>query len=117
MSFRISIEHASESFPCRADQTVLGAMAAAFRRSIQSGCRSGGCGVCKVRVLEGNYQTGQMSAAEVPAAERELGVVLACQLYPRSNLRLLALPRQLAVRSGIPFAGRDTAPLYAGFQP
>lgn len=78
----------TEGFRCPADQAVLPAMRNAARQCIPVGCRSGGCGICRVRVLAGAYVTGCMSAAQVTAADREVGIVLACQLFPRSDLRL-----------------------------
>lgn len=58
------------------------------RSGITVGCRGGGCGVCKVRVVEGRYRTGVMSVACVSHGERAQGVALACKLFPESDLRL-----------------------------
>jgi ferredoxin len=84
------------AFPCRADQAVLAAISGAGQSCVQVGCRSGGCGVCRVEVLEGRYECGTMSHAQVDAADRARGVVLACQLFPRSDLRLRTLGRPRA---------------------
>lgn len=67
------------------------------RTGITVGCRGGGCGVCKVRVLEGRYSTGVMSAACVPPEEREDGIALACKLFPESDLQLEVLGKIGAV--------------------
>jgi ferredoxin len=95
MPFQIAVPEAALAFPCRDDQTVLGAMIEARARALQVGCRSGGCGVCRVQVLEGRYETGTMSHAQVDQSDRDQGVVLSCQLFPRSDLRLRALGRPL----------------------
>ncbi len=86
--FEIAIEDSGVRFACAADIPVLKAMIARGRRGIPSGCHGGGCGVCKVRVLEGDYRTGAMSREHVSAAEEAGGVALACRLYPASDLRL-----------------------------
>lgn len=121
MVFQITVENAARSFPCRADQSVLAAMNAAFLSSIQTGCRSGGCGVCRIRVLDGEFETGAMSAAEVSPADRQKGILLACQVFPRSDLRLEALPRRYLSAGIDPAATRAMNPsphgLIAGFQP
>ena len=101
MSFQVLVADTSTAFACRADQPVLAAMSGAGQRCVQVGCRSGGCGVCRVEVLEGEYECGTMSHAQVDADDRARGVVLACQLYPRSPLRLRVLGR--------PGAGDDQA--------
>jgi ferredoxin len=52
------------------------------------GCRRGGCGICRVRVLAGEYQSGPMSRACVSAEDEAARVVLACCIYPLSDLSL-----------------------------
>lgn len=93
MPFQILVAQTTLSFPCRDDQTVLAAMSQAGRNCLQVGCRGGGCGVCRVQVIEGRFETGTMSQAQVAPADRERGVVLACQLFPRSDLSIRALGR------------------------
>ena len=89
--FEIVIEDSGERFACAADLPVLKAMTALGGRGIPSGCHGGGCGVCKVRVLEGDYRTAAMSREHVSAEEEAGGVALACRLYPASDLRLKVL--------------------------
>lgn len=93
MPFQIAVPDAALSFPCRDDQSVLGAMIQAGASALQVGCRSGGCGVCRVQVLEGQYRTGTMSHAQVDPIDRDRGIVLSCQLFPSSDLSLRALGR------------------------
>jgi hypothetical protein len=46
------------------------------------GCRGGGCGVCRVRVLDGAYTTLRMSRQAHVEADEAAGVVLACRIVP-----------------------------------
>ncbi len=57
-------------------------------RRLPVGCRRGGCGVCRVRVLSGDYRSDVMSRAHVSAEDEAEGVVLACCIYAQSNLSL-----------------------------
>jgi ferredoxin len=57
-------------------------------RRLPVGCRRGGCGICRVRVLSGEYDSGPMSRSCVSAEDEATGVVLACCIYPRSDLSL-----------------------------
>ncbi|MCF8480209.1 MAG: 2Fe-2S iron-sulfur cluster binding domain-containing protein [Rhodospirillum sp.] len=50
------------------------------------GCRRGGCGVCRIQVLEGTYETDPMSVQHVPEEERAEGYALACCVRPTSDL-------------------------------
>ncbi len=53
---------------------------------IPVGCRGGGCGVCRVRVIEGDYTTRRMSRKHVSEDEEADGVALACRIIPTSDI-------------------------------
>tara|TARA_B100001939_G_scaffold333021_1_gene332570 strand:- start:3295 stop:3645 length:351 start_codon:yes stop_codon:yes gene_type:complete len=84
--FQIAIEGVGEKIPCPRDRSVLVAMEARGLARIPVGCRGGGCGICKIRVVSGDYRTGRMAACHVTEEERRQGYVLACRLYPNSDL-------------------------------
>jgi ferredoxin len=86
--FAVTIEDSGERVACAEQDNVLRAMEALGRKGIPVGCRGGGCGVCKVRVTGGAYHTRKMSRACVSEAEEADGVVLACKLFPDSDLSL-----------------------------
>lgn len=88
MPARIDIENSVDSFDCPEGMDVLHGMIALGRKGIPVGCRGGGCGVCKVRVLTGAYHTGKMSRARVTAEEERAGYALACRLFALTNLRV-----------------------------
>lgn len=87
-SFVITIENTGESFNCQSHQHVLSAMSRMGKKGIPSGCHGGGCGVCKIQINAGTYETKKMSRAHISADEEASGRVLACRVFPRSDLRL-----------------------------
>ncbi|MEQ8275082.1 MAG: 2Fe-2S iron-sulfur cluster-binding protein [Deltaproteobacteria bacterium] len=70
----------------RPDQHLLAALAARGLAVVPVGCRGGGCGVCRVRVLAGDYTCRPMSQRHVSAEARGEGYALACRVYPRGDL-------------------------------
>lgn len=86
--FSISVINRNNHFRVRAGETLLAGMEKSCCKAIEVGCRSGGCGLCKVRVLQGNYQTGRMSRRHVCEQEQQAGFALACRLLPESDLVL-----------------------------
>ncbi|QID17627.1 2Fe-2S iron-sulfur cluster binding domain-containing protein [Nitrogeniibacter mangrovi] len=84
----IHLVNTGDTFTCRPDVDVLRAMEQLNFKGIPVGCRGGGCGVCKVHVVSGEYQTRKMSRSYVSAEEEAAGTVLACRLYPRGDLEL-----------------------------
>ncbi len=100
MVFTVEIENTGERFPCDAKQNVLKAMEQLRRKGIPVGCRGGGCGVCKIRVISGSYRTEKMSRACVAECEEAAGFALACRLYPTSDLRVIVVGKMMrAVKS------------------
>lgn len=91
MGFEVSVDGVGITFSCRNDESVLQAMASRGASCVQVGCRSGGCGVCRVQVLDGDFETGQMSREQISEADLGQRIALACQVFPRSNLRLRVL--------------------------
>lgn len=86
--YRITLRDSSETFVCRDGQTVLSAMVQLGRKGIPSGCRGGGCGVCKVRIEQGHGDCLPMSRQHVSAEAEARGEVLACCLVPGADMVL-----------------------------
>ncbi|WP_232796597.1 2Fe-2S iron-sulfur cluster-binding protein [Kyrpidia spormannii] len=84
--YRIMVFEEGREFTCKHEQDVLEAAIAQGVRSVKRGCRGGGCGLCKVQVVEGSYELGKSSVAVLPEDERQRGFVLACKTTPKSDL-------------------------------
>lgn len=57
-----------------------------------NGCKNGGCGACKVRILCGEWRVvRQMSRIHVTADDEENGIVLGCCVTPQTTLRVQSL--------------------------
>ncbi|MFG1401830.1 2Fe-2S iron-sulfur cluster-binding protein [Xanthobacter sediminis] len=88
MKHEIHIADTGETYLCDESETVLTGMARLGRKGIPLGCRGGGCGVCKVAVLDGRYQAGAMSRQHVSVEEEKDRHALACRIRPESPLML-----------------------------
>lgn len=92
-SFSVRLVDTEQTFRCNSGQTLLAAMERLGRRGIPVGCRGGGCGVCKVRIVEGAYRLLPMSRAHVSAEAQAAGQALACRLMPEGDLAVEVLGR------------------------
>ncbi|HCU89773.1 MAG TPA: ferredoxin [Gammaproteobacteria bacterium] len=89
-SFEITILDTGDTFLCKRGQNVLLAMERLGLQGIPVGCRGGGCGICRVRILgNGKYRTKKMSRAQVSEKDESNGIALACRLIPEGDLRIL----------------------------
>ena len=82
----IHVKSKDSEFHCQEDTSLLVGMGRVGAKYIPVGCRAGGCGVCKIRVIEGVYNVKVMSRAHVSTDEEQQGYALACRVYPRSNM-------------------------------
>lgn len=79
------VDHASP-YRCSEDKSLLQGAELGIEKFIPVGCRGGGCGVCKVKILKGEYSAKRMSSAHISESDKTNGVVLACRVYPRSEM-------------------------------
>ncbi|WP_426357527.1 2Fe-2S iron-sulfur cluster binding domain-containing protein [Pseudocolwellia sp. HL-MZ19] len=86
MSFIIEVD--GETFNCPKEITVLLAMKNSGFKHLPVGCCAGGCGICKVRIIEGSYNLKIMSRAKVSIEEEKEGIALACRILPTSDLKI-----------------------------
>ncbi|MDA7087476.1 2Fe-2S iron-sulfur cluster binding domain-containing protein [Pseudomonas sp. SA3-5] len=86
--YRVTEVSSGQHFGCDEALPVLTAMEQHGLFCVPVGCRGGGCGLCKVRVLAGDYECGRMSCKHVSAEAREQGYALACRLFARSDLSI-----------------------------
>lgn len=86
-TFRIWID-GETALDCLPGQSVLAALAPVYNKKIISGCHGGGCGVCKIRICEGQYIGRKMSRVHISIEEERQRLALACQVFPGSDLRV-----------------------------
>jgi ferredoxin len=91
MKYKVTIEETGESYRCSREESVLCGMEKLGRKGIPVGCRGGGCGVCKIEVVEGRFDAQVMSREHVSAEDEACGRVLACRIKPSTDLRLRVL--------------------------
>jgi CDP-4-dehydro-6-deoxyglucose reductase len=85
--YRITLSPVGNTVLCGLEETVLTAILRSGA-SVMFGCRGGGCGTCKMRLISGRVDHGRCSAAVLPEDERESGWFLSCQARALSDLTI-----------------------------
>jgi len=93
--FRIYVENVGVA-DCNMDERVLVALERAqglgrlspLPYKLPVGCRRGGCGVCKARIVTGEFLRTPMSRSHISIDDEQAGLILSCSIYPRSDLLL-----------------------------
>src|SRR6218665_3217272 len=104
----VLVEQTGERYACASTESLLQGMLRLGRKGIPVGCVNGGCGGCKVRVLEGRTTPlgpvrggwcvcrvrvreagppplGPFSRAPVSEADEQQGFPLACRVAPATS--------------------------------
>jgi ferredoxin len=88
--FTIRVLNKGDSFRCEPGQTLLAGMEKSRKQCINIGCRGGGCGFCKIRIIEGCFNCKRMSAAHISRKDSQAGLALACRVIPLSDMMIEA---------------------------
>lgn len=101
----VCVAQTGETYPCATTESLLRGMLKLGRKGIPAGCVNGGCGVCKVRIVEGETTSlGPVSREHVSAEEERCGITLACRVAPATAVRLEAVGKFQK-----PFSGQRAA--------
>jgi ferredoxin len=98
--YTISLRPLWDTVVCRPEETVLSAILRSGAKVV-FGCRGGGCGTCKMRLISGQVEHGRCSAAVLPAEEKRHGSFLSCQARPLSDLAVELTATNRYRRSGV----------------
>jgi ferredoxin len=99
-SHTIHLRPVGEAVVCGPEETVLSAILRSGA-SVVFGCRGGGCGICKMRLLSGAVEHGRCSAAVLPEDERRSGALLSCQARPTCDVTVELTPANRYRRSRV----------------
>jgi ferredoxin len=94
--FTITDNTSKQAFVCYEAEYVLYAMQHIGNTCIPIGCKGGGCGVCRIRIISGSADYGCMSKAHVTDEQKNSGYALACRVKPKSDLVLECAPKPKA---------------------
>ncbi|MCI4679977.1 2Fe-2S iron-sulfur cluster binding domain-containing protein [Rhodoblastus acidophilus] len=91
-SVSVTIAETGETFLNDSRHSILESMRRLGKRGVPVGCRSGGCSVCKIEILQGSWrQCRPMSREYVSDDDLDAGRVLACCIAPTENMILRVL--------------------------
>lgn len=87
MAFTITLSPYDLRFECEPDESIL---EAGLRQgfNLRFGCKHGGCGSCKSRVVDGEVDLEGCSSFALMDFEREEGYALLCSTSPITDLTL-----------------------------
>ena len=85
--YTITLSPVGDAVACGPEESVLAAILRSGA-SVVFGCRGGGCGTCKMRVISGRVEHGRCSAAVLLEEEKLDGWFLSCRARARTDLTI-----------------------------
>lgn len=86
--YKIFITNKNLEYTCKENQNLLESLEATHKAHFMVGCRQGGCGFCRIKILSGTYTIGLMSREHISAEDQKSGITLACRTFPTSDVIL-----------------------------
>lgn len=94
MMYKIIVQNVqNQEFACSSEEDLL-AQAVRSRVPITAACRGGGCGVCKIKVVEGQFERGKYSKRALTDEESKQNFSLACKTFPNSDMVIEIVPKK-----------------------
>lgn len=84
--FLIHMKDYEKEIKLREGESLLKGVTRMIPSHKMNGCRGGGCGICKVKILAGDYERKKVSSSVISEEEIKRGYYLACKLYPKSDI-------------------------------
>lgn len=81
------ITFGDKTFTCKEDEDILKAARRQMTK-LPYGCANGGCAMCKMYVVSGEYDFLLYSKGALSDEERDEGYILACKTVPRSDMEI-----------------------------
>lgn len=83
--YQVEIANKGIKFTCSENDNILIGSEKAGN-NLLVGCRNGGCGYCRIKIISGEVEKMVMSARHASPEEQEQGIVLACRVKPLSDI-------------------------------
>ncbi|MDR2839531.1 MAG: CDP-6-deoxy-delta-3,4-glucoseen reductase [Azonexus sp.] len=99
MSYQITVQPSGRQFTAEVGESLLDA-AQRQGLTLPHGCRNGGCGVCKGKVLAGSVDYGRAEAHRLTEDDKAAGFALFCCATARSDLVIES--KQMVVADDLP---------------
>ncbi len=85
-NFNLTMKDYEKVFLADESKHILDSMNLNSINKAPNGCYGGGCGVCKIKISSGEFKKLSMSRKYISKEEEDAGFVLACRVFPKSNI-------------------------------
>lgn len=69
--------------------------------NIPHGCKAGGCGMCKCRLISGKVEQIIKNTAKLTATELNSGIIFACCSVAKTDLQVEIIPNSLTISTSL----------------
>lgn len=98
MEHNIFVKNKDMSQKCLESKNLMDGLKG-FCKLTPKGCHNGACGVCRVQVLSGKYETKKMNRVYISEDDERNNILLACRVYPLSDMEVEFLPKAVSIKT------------------
>ena len=87
MKHNILVKNKDKERACLEEKNLMSSLSVCSDL-VPKGCHNGACGVCKIKVLSGNFEKLKMNRKHISQEEEMNNIVLACRSFPKSDMEI-----------------------------
>lgn len=61
---------------------------------VPKGCHNGACGVCKIKIHNGEFYKDKMNRKHISQEEEDNNILLACKVFPKGDMKIEFVSRE-----------------------
>ena len=93
MSYQLYVKNKAASYANVEGKNLMDVLGARAN-VVPKGCHNGACGVCKAKVLSGEFENLGMNRKLITEEDEENNIFLACRLKAKSDMSLEMIPKK-----------------------
>jgi ferredoxin len=93
MSYQIYVKNKDTSYVNVAGKNLMDVLGVRAN-VVPKGCHNGACGICRVKVLSGEFENLEMNRKHITEEDEANNIFLACRLKAKSDMSLEMIPKK-----------------------
>ncbi len=93
MKHDVLVKDKDRTQKCLEDKNLMDSLCV-YTDLVPKGCHNGACGVCKIKVHEGEFHKDKMNRKHVSQEEENDNVILACKVFPKGDMKIEFVSRE-----------------------
>ncbi len=93
MKYDVFVKDKAKTQKCLENKNLMDSLYV-YTDLVPKGCHNGACGVCKIKVHNGDFSKDKMNRKHISQEEEDDNILLACKVFPKSDMDIEFIARE-----------------------